>query len=55
MGIIEVYNMINYIHKYISNKDDINNYAYFPYFDYDNLLYVYYDTFFCNFTIIILY
>jgi len=40
MGIIEVYNMINYIHKYISNKDNINNYAYFPYFDYENLLYV---------------
>lgn len=32
--------MINYINRYISNKDNINNYAYFPYFDYENLLYV---------------
>jgi hypothetical protein len=39
MSIIEVYDMINYIRRYISNKD-INNYAYFPYFDYENLLYV---------------
>ena len=40
MCIIKVYNMINYINRYISNKDNINNYAYFPYFDYENLLYV---------------
>jgi hypothetical protein len=39
MSIIEVYDMINYIRRYISNND-INNYAYFPYFDYENLLYV---------------
>ena len=40
MCISKVYNMINYINRYISNKDNINNYAYFPYFDYENLLYV---------------
>lgn len=39
MCIIKVYNMINYIRRYILNKD-INNFAYFTYFDYDNLLYV---------------
>jgi hypothetical protein len=36
-GIIEVYDMINYIKRYIL-KNDIPNYAIFSYFKYDNLL-----------------
>ena len=36
-GIIDVYDMINYIRRYTSNND-IANYANFPYFEYDNLL-----------------
>jgi|694.fasta_scaffold09297_4 hypothetical protein len=36
-GIIEVYDMINYIKQYIL-KNDIPNYAIFSYFKYDNLL-----------------
>lgn len=38
-GIIAVYDIINYIKRYISKKD-IPNFAYFPYFKYENLLYV---------------
>jgi hypothetical protein len=36
-GIIDVYDMINYIRRYTSNND-IPNYANFQYFEYDNLL-----------------
>ena len=36
-GIIDVYDMINYIRRYTSNND-IPNYANFRYFEYDNLL-----------------
>ena len=36
-GIIEVYDIINYIRRYIL-KNDIHNFAYFPYFEYENLL-----------------
>ena len=36
-GIIQVYDMINYIRRYISNND-IPNFANFPYFEYENLL-----------------
>ena len=36
-GIIEVYDIINYIRRYIL-KNDVPNFAYFPYFEYDNLL-----------------
>jgi hypothetical protein len=38
-GIIAVYDIINYIRRYVINND-IPNFAYFPYFEYDNLLYV---------------
>ena len=37
-GIIAVYDMINYIRRYMSNND-VPNFAYFAYFEYDNLLY----------------
>ena len=37
--IIDVYDMINYIRRYIL-KNDIPNFAYFPYFEYENLFYV---------------
>jgi hypothetical protein len=36
-GIIEVYDIINYIRRYIL-KNDVDNFAYFPYFEYENLL-----------------
>lgn len=36
-GIIAVYDIINYIRRYIL-KNDIPNFAHFPYFEYDNLL-----------------
>ena len=36
-GIIATYDIINYIRRYII-KNDIPNFAHFPYFEYDNLL-----------------
>jgi hypothetical protein len=38
-GIIEVYDMINYIRRYLL-KNDVPNFSSFPYFEYDNLIYV---------------
>ena len=37
--IMKVYDMINYIRRYIL-KNDISNFAHFPYFKYANLLYI---------------
>lgn len=38
-GILAAYDIINYIRRYLL-KQDIANFAIFPYFEYDNLLYV---------------
>ena len=37
--IMKVYDIINYIRRYIF-KNDIPNFANFPYFEYNNLMYV---------------